>query len=65
MENRKRSPQEFDDLLERVDEVCREAERVGTYVREGLRRQPFYPDRRRADRSIPSGPSQSDTKDAP
>jgi hypothetical protein len=47
VERRQRHSEDLDALLERADEVCREAERTDAYAREGMSRRPFYPDRRR------------------
>jgi hypothetical protein len=50
VERYKGQSEDLDALLERADEVCREAERTDVYAREGMSRRPFYPDRRRMPR---------------
>jgi hypothetical protein len=59
VDSRKGASDDFDALIQRVDEMCREAERTGSYARQSLSRKPFYPDRRRNPR-FADGSSGSD-----
>jgi hypothetical protein len=46
-------PQSWDEikgLIERVDEVCRDAERARNQANDAMRRRPFWPDRRQTPR---------------
>jgi hypothetical protein len=47
VDSRKGPLEDFDTLIQRIDEMCREAERTRSYARALLSRRPFYPDRRR------------------
>jgi hypothetical protein len=41
-------------LLDRIDEVCRESERVRKGVEHSMKSRPFWPERRRTPRSADS-----------
>jgi hypothetical protein len=47
---------EIKGLIERVDEVCREAERARNQADDAMRRRPFWPDRRKTPRDSDSTP---------
>jgi hypothetical protein len=51
VERWKWSSEEIDSLIERFDDMRREAERTRSYVNQRLSRRPFWPDRRRNPRS--------------
>jgi hypothetical protein len=55
--------EEIRGLIERVDEVCQEAERVRDRANDSMRERPFWPERRRTAR--PAKPRDPDIGKTP
>ena len=60
-----RNPPSWDEirgLIERVDEVCQESERVRDHANHSMRQRPFWPERRRTVRSPDDKPPPDEGK---